>query len=142
MDVERSFVVDRPVEEVFDFIADFENTQVWDPGTVWTRRTSGDGGLGTTYRNRSSFMGRTVELDYETIAHDRPTHFVCRGVNGRTTATDHLTFTRDGDRTLVHYRAVFDFPRSWGWLAGIVLRRPVEKLADETVAQIQAAFSS
>ena len=51
MDVERSFVVDRPVEEVFDFLADFENTESWDPGTVETRRTSGDGGLGTRYRN-------------------------------------------------------------------------------------------
>lgn len=141
MDVERSFVVDRPVEEVFDFLADFENTESWDPGTLATQRISGDGGLGTRYRNVSSFMGRTVELEYETIAHDRPTHFVCRGVNGKTVATDHLTFTRDGERTLVHYRAVFDFPRSWGWVAGLVLRRPVDKLADETIEQIQRALA-
>lgn len=141
MDVERSFVVDRPVEEVFDFLADFENTESWDPGTVETTRISGDGGLGTRYRNVSTFMCRTVELEYETIAHDRPTHFVCRGVNGKTVATDHLSFTRDGERTLIHYRAVFDFPRSWGWVAGIVLRRPVEKLADETIEQIQQALA-
>ena len=134
-------MVDRPVEEVFDFLADFENTETWDPGTSSTTRISGDGGLGTRYRNVSTFMGRTVELEYETIAHDRPAHFVCRGVNGRTVATDHLSLTRDGERTLVHYRAVFDFPRSWGWVAAIVLRRPVEKLADETIGQIQRALA-
>ena len=75
------------IEDVFDFLSDFENTEQWDPGTIETRRVSGDGGLGTTYRNRSQFMKREVELEYETIGYERPTSFVCRGRNGRTTAT-------------------------------------------------------
>ncbi|MEH3032937.1 MAG: SRPBCC family protein [Aeromicrobium erythreum] len=142
MDVERTFTVDQPIEEVFAFLSDFENTESWDPGTISTTRTSGDGGVGTTYRNRSRFMGREVDLEYETIAYEEPTHFVCRGVNGRTTATDHLTFTRDGDRTQIHYRAVFAFPKPWGGIAGLVLRRPIEKLADETVEQIRETFAA
>ena len=141
MHVERIFTVDRPVEEVFAFLSDFENTEQWDPGTVSTRRTSGDGGIGTTYRNRSTFLGRTVELDYETIGYDPPTFFACRGVNGRTTATDLMTFTPDGDRTQIRYRAEFDFPKPFGLVAGLVLRRPIDTVADETVAQIRASLA-
>lgn len=139
--MERIVTVDRPVEEVFAFLSDFENTEHWDPGTISTQRTSGDGGLGTTYRNRSSFLGRTVTLDYETIGYDPPTFFACRGVNGRTTATDLMTFTPDGDRTQIRYRAEFDFPKPFGAIAGLVLRRPIDKLADETVEHLRDALA-
>ena len=135
-------MVDRPIEEVFAFLSDIENTELWDPGTLSTRRTSGDGGLGTTYDNRSRFMGRKVRLEYETVAHDVPTRFVCRGVNGRTTATDHMTFTPAGERTRIHYRAVFEFPAPWGVLAGLVLARPLSRLADTTIAQITSTLES
>ena len=92
MDVERTFTLSRPVEEVFAFLSDFENTRLWDPGTVETTRLSGDGGMGTRWANRSRFMGRTVDLEYETVGYDPPTFFACKGVNGRTTATDVMTF--------------------------------------------------
>ena len=72
MHVERTLTVPRPIEAVFDYLADFTHTNDWDPGTVETRRTSGDGGVGTTYANTSEFMGRKTELTYETIAHERP----------------------------------------------------------------------
>ncbi len=93
MHVERTFTVSAPIEAVFDYLSDFENTEEWDPGTVSTKRTSGDGGLGTTYANTSEFMGRKTELTYETITYDQPTWFQCRGRNKTATATDSMTFT-------------------------------------------------
>ena len=85
-------------------------------------------------------MGREVELEYETIGYDRPGQFVCRGRNGGTTATDHLTFTPDGDRTQIHYRAVFEFPTLLGLVAPLFVRRPLDRLADETVRQIRSTL--
>ncbi len=140
MQVERTFEVDRPIEEVFDYVADFENTNEWDPGTVETRRTAGDGGLGTTYANRSTFLGRTVELEYETVRHDRPTHVTCRGRNRSSTATDDLTLTAVGDRTRVHYRATFAFHGLVRFVAPLVVRPRLDGLADETVAQLKTAL--
>lgn len=136
MDVERTFTVERGLEEAFDFLSDFENAAIWDPGTLETTRTSGDGGVGTTYLNRSRFLGRTVELEYETVALDRPDYFACRGRNGRTVATDHMTFTPKGTRTRIRYRAVFDFPFPVSVLAPLARRR-IEKIGDETVARIK-----
>jgi carbon monoxide dehydrogenase subunit G len=140
MHVERTFTVSRAIEDVFDYLSDFENTNEWDPGTIRTTRTGGDGGIGTTYANRSSFAGRDVELTYETIGHDRPTFFCARGTNEQSTATDSMTFTRDGDRTQIRYRADFQFRGFVKYLAPLVLRRKLDTLADETVEHIRESL--
>ena len=139
MHVERTLTVPRPVEVVFDYLADFTHTNDWDPGTVETRRTSGDGGVGTTYANTSEFMGRKVDLHYETITFERPGRLQFRGTNKQATATDTMTFTKaaDGTATEIHYRAVFDFGRLVNLVAPLFVKPKVEKLADETVEQIK-----
>ncbi|MGA8986470.1 SRPBCC family protein [Aeromicrobium sp.] len=142
MHVERTFTVSRSIEDVFDYLSDFENTNNWDPGTVQTTRTSGDGGLGTTYDNTSEFMGRKTELKYETIGFDRPTFFSARGKNKTATATDSLTFTRDGDRTQIHYRADFQFHGLVRFIAPLVVKPKLDSLADETVEQIKTVLES
>ena len=140
MHVERTFRVSRSIEDVFDYLSDFENTNEWDPGTIETRRTSGDGGIGTIYANTSTFAGRRTELTYETIGFDRPTFFSARGTNKTATATDSLTFTRDGERTQIHYRADFQFRGIVKYLAPLVLRRKLDALADETIEHIRASL--
>lgn len=87
-------------------------------------------------------MSREVDLEYETIGFDRPTSFVCRGRNGGTTATDRMSFTRDGDRAQIQYRAEFDFPFPVNVLAPLFVKRKLEKLADETIAQIKQTLES
>ena len=142
MHVERTFTVSRSTEDVFDYLSDFENTNEWDPGTIETRRTSGDGGIGTEYSNRSSFAGREVELTYTTIGFDRPTFFSARGTNKQSTATDSLTFTRDGDGTQIHYRADFQFHGVVKLVAPVVVKPKLESLADETVEQLRRSLES
>jgi carbon monoxide dehydrogenase subunit G len=138
MHVERTFTVTTPIETVFDYLADFTHTNEWDPGTVETRRTSGDGGVGTTYANTSEFIGRKTDLTYETLTHERPTRLVFRGKNKTATATDTLTFspTGDGPSTQVHYRADFEFGFPISLVAPLVVKPKLDKLADETVEQL------
>ena len=85
-------------------------------------------------------MGREVELAYETIGHDHPTFFACRGKNRTATATDSMTFTPDGDRTQIHYRADFEFHGIIKFVAPLVVKGKLDNLADETVDQIRAAL--
>lgn len=138
MHVERTFTVPRPVESVFDYLSDFTTTNEWDPGTVETTRTSGDGGVGSTYANTSEFMGRRTDLVYETVACDRPERVQFRGRNKSTTTLDTMTFTPAGDgfSTQVRYRADFDFGRLANLVAPLLLRRKLDRLADEAVARI------
>jgi carbon monoxide dehydrogenase subunit G len=141
MHVERTFTIARPVEAVFDYLADFTNTNEWDPGTVETTRTSGDGGVGTTYANTSEFMGRRTDLVYETLVHERPGRLQFRGTNKSATATDTMSFVPDGDATTMTYRAEFDFGRIGNLVAPLLFRRKLEKLADEVVAQLQRTLA-
>ena len=136
MHVARTFTVSQPITEVFDYLSDFEHTNEWDPGTVETRRTAGDGGIGTTYSNRSQFIGRETELMYETVGFIRPTFFACRGINKTATAIDSMTFSESGAGTRIGYRADFEFKGIAKFIAPIILPRKLESLADETVDQI------
>lgn len=145
MHVERTFSVPRPVEEVFDYLGDFTHTEQWDPGTVTTTRTGGDGGLGTTYANTSEFMGRRTSLAYETITYERPSQVKFRGSNKVATATDSMTFTSDGTpeapSTSIHYRADFDFGLLGNLVVPLVIRGKLAKVADETVEQLKRSLT-
>jgi carbon monoxide dehydrogenase subunit G len=140
MHVERTLTVPLPPERVFDYLGDFTHTNEWDPGTVETTRTSGDGGVGTTYANTSEFMGRRTSLEYETITYERPTKLQFRGHNKTATATDTMTFTAVGPGTRIHYRADFDFGRLLNLVAPVFLKRKLAKIADETVEQLEKAL--
>ena len=139
MFVERTFTVPRPVEAVYDYLSDFTHTTEWDPGTLECTRVSGDGAAGTTYKNRSSFLGKEVELDYETVEAERPDKLVFRGNSGSTWATDTMTFAPapDGAGTEIHYRADFVFSTLTNAIAPFVIKPRVEKLADKTIVQME-----
>jgi carbon monoxide dehydrogenase subunit G len=142
MHVERTFTVTPPPEEVFDYLADFTHTNEWDPGTVDTTRTSGDGGVGTTYANTSEFMGRRTELVYETLVHERPARLQFRGHNKTATATDTLTFAPAQGGTEVHYRADFEFKGLVRLVAPLVVKPKLDELADDTVAQLMRSLEN
>src|ERR1700759_4607681 len=133
MFVERYFTVPRPVEAVFDYLSDFTHTTEWDPGTVETTKTGGDGGVGTTYHNISEFLGRQVALNYETVELDRPDKLVFRGHNesANTWTTDTMSFyaAEDGVGTDIHYRADFVFSTWLNLIAPLTVKPKVEKLA-------------
>jgi uncharacterized protein YndB with AHSA1/START domain len=56
--IERTMTVQKPLDQVWAYLTDFTNTEEWDPPTVSTTRISGDGGVGTVYRNVSKILGR------------------------------------------------------------------------------------
>ena len=132
-----------PRSEVFDYLADFTHTNEWDPGTIETRRESGDGGVGTTYYNHSEFAGRETELTYESVVQERPTRLQFRGTNKTATATDTLTFSPvDGGSTQVHYRADFEFTFPVSLVAPLLVKPKLGTIADETVEQMSRTLEN
>ena len=141
-------MVRAPIDAVFDKLADIESINEWQPhkGSIrrGSRKTSdGPVGLGTTYENTSQFMGRTVDLSYETITFQRPTRLQFRGRNKQSTATDSMTFTPTADGgTSIHYRADFTFHGVLKHLAPLVVRRKIDDVADDTVARIATTLAA
>ena len=143
LSVQRTFDVDAPLAEVFDFLADFTNTEKWDPGTVSTTRLDTAAlAVGARWRNVSEFRGRRTELEYTLRTLDPGKQLIFEGKNKTVTATDNLTFSSGvGNRTTITYRATFDF-HGLAKLAGPLIRPGLEKLANETVTQLTRTLVS
>ena len=109
MHVERTITVPRPVDAVFDYLSDFTSTNDWDPGTVETRRTAGDGGVGTTYHNVSEFLGRKTEVTYTTVEREEGRRLHFRGHNEMFTGNDRISVSASGAGSEVGYDADFSF---------------------------------
>ena len=63
-------VINRPIEDVFGFVADGEKCPQWRPGVIDIKRISGDG-VGTRYaQGVSGPMGRRIAADYEVTVYE------------------------------------------------------------------------
>ena len=125
---------------VFAYLSDFTTTNEWDPGTVRTERISGDGGVGTTYANTSSFMGRETELTYEVVEHQPDSRFALRGENKSVVAHDSMEIGPLGDGSTVTYTADFTF-KGLGKLVAPLLAPALKKLGDEAEQGLREALA-
>ncbi len=71
--------IDRPIDEVWDFLEDFKRMPEWNAGLVEARPTSeGPIGVGSTIVFRGKFLGRSVELTQEYTEYAPKRRFVAR----------------------------------------------------------------
>lgn len=140
--IQRVLTVGRPAETVFRYLADFENTNEWDPGTVRTTRLDGGGGVGTTYRNVSRFGGRETELVYTVEELTAPERLRFRGVNKTVTAHDTITLRPVGaGETELTYVAEFEF-HGVARLVVPLLGRRFAKLGDDAAARLREVLGN
>lgn len=127
-------------QAVFAYLSDFTHTNEWDPGTVRTVRVSGDGGVGTIYRNTSRFMGRQTELTYEVVHHRPDSLFALRGENSSVIANDTMEIEPAGFACKVTYTADFEF-KGLGRLIAPLLKPALKKLGDEAEDGLRKALA-
>lgn len=64
--LELKITINKPVDQVWDYLTDFRNTPKWDIGVLETRQTSqGPAGLGTTFQNIGPFLGRNSVREFK-----------------------------------------------------------------------------
>jgi uncharacterized protein YndB with AHSA1/START domain len=138
--IRRTVIAATPLQTVFGYLADFANAEEWDAGTVSCRRLSGDGGVGTTYENVSSFRGRETTLTYTVVEYVDDQRLVLRGENKTVTAVDTMTFEAVGEGTRVTYNADFTFKGLAALLTPFV-KGPLNKLGDDAEKSLGAALA-
>ena len=140
MRLRRVVTAPKPLDKVFAYLSDFTTTTEWDPGTVETVRTSGDGGFGTEYLNTSKFAGRETQLTYvvQDLVSNR--HIALRGENTTVIAHDTMTFREVSSGTEVTYTADFTFKGLARFLAPL-LKPALVRLGDEAEAGMAAALA-
>jgi uncharacterized membrane protein len=80
---EHNVFINRPTQEVFDYITQPSNAPKWQ-GTAqsaeWT--SNGPVGVGSTWRAENKFMGRKVEATLEITSWDPPNEHSFKSVGG------------------------------------------------------------
>lgn len=72
--IEGEILIERSVEEVFDFVADQRNEPRFNPRMLSAEKiTPGPVAVGTQFRAETTTMGRTAEMTIELTAYERPT---------------------------------------------------------------------
>lgn len=139
--IERTVTTSTAPDTVFTYLVDFENATEWDSGTLSCVKVSGDGGVGTVYRNVSTFAGNQVSLEYTVEVVDQP-EFVIVGRNETTTSRDTITVTPAGDGgSVVAYTAEFTFSGMVRFISP-VLGPLLGRLGDRTAAQLKSTLDS
>ncbi len=94
------------VEEAFTYLADFANSQEWDPGVAHARRLDdGPVGLGARYQLGVRKGNRVVPMEYRITTYEPPHRVVLVGSGSGVEATDEIRFERHGGETVVDYTA-------------------------------------
>ena len=127
---ETSVRVERPIEDVFDFVSDPTRFPLWNSAVQAVHRTSGEaGGLGSTYSMERELPTGRAENGLEVFARDRPSVFGIRTTSGPTPFVYRYRFASDGADTVVRLDASVELPGAaavLGRLAARAVRRGVD----------------
>ena len=94
----RTVTTDAPIERVFAYLADFSNSQEWDPGVKSS--VAGDAGgprLGQVYDLVVTFGDRELEMTYEITAFKENRLVTLVGDGSTTHAVDTMEFAEVPD---------------------------------------------
>ena len=80
--VEHSVVINRPIEEVFDFMADIENAPQWRSGLVEVKKLSDELVVGAKATEVLQFLGRRMETTYEITEYEPNKKFSFKTTSG------------------------------------------------------------
>ncbi len=104
--IEGSIVINRPPEDVFDFVADEHNEPRYNPGMVHVEKLTPEPvGVGTRWRTTLETRGHPIRMDVEVTEHARPTRLGTRSTLSTAEITGGLTFTPHPSGTRM----------SWSW---------------------------
>jgi carbon monoxide dehydrogenase subunit G len=100
--LEISTVINRPVEEVFAFLSDYENNPKWISGSIEVKKTSeGPIGVGATYRTVLMFLGRRIESETELTEYEPNRRHAMKSKSGPFPVENRVTFERVNGGTRV-----------------------------------------
>src|SRR5438067_87673 len=80
---EGSITINRPIQDVFAFVSNKENDSRWSPSIVEVQRVSGDGTVGTKYRQVIKGPGRRpIPADVEVTGYEPGKRLAFRATAG------------------------------------------------------------
>jgi uncharacterized protein YndB with AHSA1/START domain len=102
--IDGDIVIDRPLEEVFDYVADQSNEPQYNPQMVRAEKiTAGRVGVGTRFRSAVGSRGRTADMLIEVTSYDRPRRLASATTMRQAEISYTLTFEPAGTGTRMRW---------------------------------------
>ncbi|HEY5669446.1 MAG TPA: SRPBCC family protein [Anaerolineales bacterium] len=100
--IEKSIFINRPQQEVFDYVSDAANVHKWQSQMISAEWSSeGPHGIGSTQRAVARFLGRSIEATSEITTWDPPNHHGFKVVSGPFPLEGGMKFVSEGNGTKV-----------------------------------------
>lgn len=118
---ESSIFVNRPPQEVFDFVTNPANNAKWMSGTesaAWT--SDGAPGIGSTYKGTFNFLGRKIEGEVKVTGWVEPRLYSFKTTSGPIPSHNTTTFEPQGKGTLVSHTTEIEVSGLFKMAEGLV----------------------
>jgi uncharacterized protein YndB with AHSA1/START domain len=139
---ETSVRIERPVDEVFDYVSDPRNFPAWNSAVQTVRETTpGSDGVGATYSMVRELPSGRAENDLEVLALRRPTEFDIRTISGPTPFTYRYRFSGEGAATVLELNAEVELSGIAGAL-GPLASRGVKRGVDSNFADLKRTLEA
>lgn len=130
----HSITINRPVEDVFAYVADGEKCPQWRSGVLDIKRMNGDGSVGTTYaQGVKGPMGRRIAADYMITTYEPNRALEFQTVAGPARPHGRYDFEHADGAT----RLTFALDAKLGPIAGLFMGGMVQKTMDAEVKAIE-----
>lgn len=140
--VQSSININRKPEEVFAYIANFENNPAWQAGMIEAHFTSEPPlAVGSTYTQVAKFMGRRVDSNFTVLEYEPNRLVKIATTSGSFPITVTRTVTPDGASTLVEARIEGD-ATGFFKIAEPLMRIMVQRSVDADYRQLKNLLES
>ena len=137
---QASVHIERPVDEVFAYVADPENFPRWNSAVRTVRRTSADSGAaGSIYAMTRELPSGRAENELQVTAHDRPREFAIRTLSGPTPFIYRYAFSPSDRGTWLELDAAVELSGPAA-LVGPLARRAIKRGVDENFAKLKTVL--
>jgi carbon monoxide dehydrogenase subunit G len=132
--------VDRPLEEVFAYLADMSNSAQWDPGIAEAVRLGERPvGPGTEFDLVALFRGKRVPMRYRVAAYDEGRRVVFDGEGEKARSLDEITVEPARDGTRITYVADLRMKGAYRLLEPF-LRGTFRRIGEDALAGLKATL--
>ena len=134
--IKTTITINRPIEEVFAFVADVRNDIKWRSDVVESKVTSGSLGVGATFEFASEFLGRKIETTGELTAYDPPIRYAWKSIKSPIPVIAMTTFESVNGGTLIVDTADFE-PGCFFKIAEPLLIKQAQSAAEKDMKKLK-----
>jgi hypothetical protein len=132
LSAERRIRINRPIDEVFAFVADGTNAKQWRKGVLDIALQSGQGAGAVYTQGVKGPRGRRIAADYLVTAYDPPHRLAFRAIAGPIRPHGSYVLEPIEDDTLLTFSLAADI----GFVQRIILRGPVQESMNAEMAAL------